>query len=227
MAVLLMLGLRTFLFVMLQWLTVVSSGIGWEESVKWWPMYVIAANVICFFFLRHLLQREGTGYLEFVRAGGKGKNFRDFIFFLLVGGFTAVIGLFGVSFLLYGGPPPELLMQSLPVWAAVTTLLLFPLTIALVEIPLYIGYCLPRLQARMESKYAPIGLTVFFLAFQHYVMPVSGDVKFMVWHFVSMIPISLAFTLFFLRTKRLLPLMMVHYLLDLQLAVNIMLVTLR
>lgn len=64
---------------------------------------------------------------------------------------------------LFGNPQValELLVRPLPVWAAVTSVALFPLLQGFVEIPTYMLYALPRLEAQVLRPWLAVALAGF------------------------------------------------------------------
>lgn len=214
----LMLLARTVFFGLFQVLFVILFSVSWVESIVWWPFYAILANLICFFILKSLARREGKTYLDIINFN-KSRVCRDLKavwWVLIIGGVVGGIGLNGVAFLMYGSfLPPDNMIQPLTLWAAFVGLILFPITNALVEVPVYMGYCFPRFELRYRSKWIALSLSAFFLAFQHFTLPITvNDFPFMVWHFVSMIPLAFAVGLIYMKIRSLLPIMIVHYVFD-------------
>lgn len=200
------------------------------ESIVWWPFSAILSNIICFFIIRSLASREGKSYLDIVSFDKSklGRDLKAVWWVLIVGGVVGGIGLNGAAFLMYGSfAPPDNMIQPLPLWAASVGLILFPITNALVEVPVYMGYCFPRLEARYRSKWIALSLAAFFLAFQHFTLPITvNDFSFMAWHVVSMIPLALAVGYIYMRIRRLLPIIIVHYVMDVMAILGLFIVSL-
>lgn len=217
-APILMLFARVVLFGLLQALFVASFSLSWVESIPWWPIVAVLTNVVCFIILSVLARQENMTYLDIIHFHRRKirQDFKAVWWVFIVGGVVGGIGMYGFAFLMYGGfNLPDNMIQPLPTWAAIIGLILFPITNAMVEIPLYMGYCLPRLEVRFGSRFIALSLTAFFLAFQHVTLPITvDDFKFMVWHFVSMIPLAVAVGVIYVKVRRLLPIMIVHYIMD-------------
>lgn len=226
----LMLVARTALFALFQLLFVIIFSASWVESIVWWPFFAILTNITCFFILRLLARREGKTYLDIIHFDKRKlkQDLKAVWWVFIVGGVVGGIGLNGVAFLMYGSfAAPDNMIQPLPLWAAFVGLILFPITNALVEVPVYMGYCFPRLEARFRSKGIALALAAFFLAFQHFTLPITvNDFSFMVWHFVSMIPLALAVGLIYMKIRRLLPVMIVHYVMDVMTIIGLFMVSL-
>ena len=149
----------------------------WDEVVNWWVYQAIFASIITLPILLWLLRREKIQYLKFIGFEKK-RLLKDIGLALLYGVLGAIvggIGIFGTAYFIFGGLPPETLFQPLPLWAVFIALLVFPLSIAAVEAPLYIGYALPRLQVLLKRKWSAVLVASFALSFQHIVLPLVFD----------------------------------------------------
>ncbi|WNS76466.1 CPBP family intramembrane glutamic endopeptidase [Bacillus sp. DTU_2020_1000418_1_SI_GHA_SEK_038] len=229
-APILILFVRTLLFGFIQTLFILIFSISWVESIPWWPIIAILSNIICYFLISFLAKRENKSYLDIIHFD-KSKLIQDLKavwWVLIIGGVVGGIGLNGVGFFMYGSfMPPDNIIQPLPIWAAIIGLILFPITNALVEVPLYMGYCLSRLEVQFNSKILALILSSFFLAFQHITLPITiNDYKFMIWHFVSMLPLAFVVGLVYLKIRRLVPIMIVHYIMDVLAIIGLFMVSL-
>jgi membrane protease YdiL (CAAX protease family) len=215
---LLMLPVRTILFAAIQILFVFILGFSWKDSIAWWPFFAIITNIIVFFLLTILAGKENKGYLDLIQFDKTQwkKDLKIFLWVFPVGGGLGFAGMYGVSFLMYGSfTLPDDMILPLPLWAGILALVLFPITNALVETPTYMGYCLPRLEGLWKSRWLPVLLSAFFLAFQHSTLPIIiDDVMYMAWHFVAMAPLAFTVGIIYLKIRRLVPIMIVHWIMD-------------
>ena len=195
----------------------------WDASAGWWPVTALLTNLVCIGLLAYLMRQEGSRYWDLFRLDQAHWR-RDL---LTVLGLTVLavplvlLPNFGLATLLFGdaAAPVPLMFRALPAWAIWLSILGFPVTIALAELPLYFGYAMPRL----GQGWWPVLLTAFFLSIQHAALPLIFDGRFIVWR-------ALMFSLFALMCAvalrwrpRLLPyLVVVHGLLDLQAALMLL-----
>ncbi|MCK8487051.1 CPBP family glutamic-type intramembrane protease [Paenibacillus sp. MBLB2552] len=221
--------MRTIFFILFGLLIVGASALAGNEhplqaAERWWPFQAILANLATFIVLRSFLRREGQAYSRIFDFQKKrlGKDLKQFAWLLAVGFALGGIPLYVFSAVILGSfVPPDLMFQPLPVWAAVIALVIFPLSNGLVETPTYIGYALPRLKKITGKQWLAILLAGLALAFQHIVLPIVADVPYMLWRFVAFIPLGIAIGFIFSRTRRLLPIALAHYVMDLQLAITL------
>ncbi|MFT4414283.1 type II CAAX prenyl endopeptidase Rce1 family protein [Fredinandcohnia humi] len=209
---------RTFLFGFIQILFVYLLGFSWKESIAWWPFYAIITNIIMFYVLYFLTKREGKSYLDIINFDKKHINldFKRILWVLPIGAGLGLAGMSFVSFIMYGSPAlPDNMILPLPFWAGIIAFIFFPITNTLVEVPTYMGYCFPRIEKMLKSKVFALVLSAFFLAFQHFTLPIFiNDLKYMSWHFLCFIPLSLIVGLIYIKIRNLVSIMIVHWLLD-------------
>lgn len=118
------------------------------------------------------------------------------------------------GWLLYGTPSQPYFFGSLPWPAALYGVLVWPFIWGLTEQMTYNGYLLPRFQVLSRRTSVAVAVVAFVWSMQHAFMPLTFDVKFMEFRLLSAVPYSVFLTLLYLRLRRLVPLAIVHALLD-------------
>ncbi|USK72091.1 CPBP family intramembrane glutamic endopeptidase [Peribacillus asahii] len=224
-----LLMMRTLLFIVfgavfVGLFSVLGSETPLKAAEKWWPFQAILANIATYFILRSFLRKEGIPYKSMFnyQKGSQRKYAVETLWLVLVGFVLGGVSLYVAAYLLFGTfSLPTTMFQEIPVWALVLALILFPLTNGLVETPTYIGYALPRLYAITGKQWLAIILAGLALAFQHVALPLVFDIPYMLWRFLSFIPLALTLGFIYMRTKRLIPIMLAHYLMDLQLVIQL------
>jgi membrane protease YdiL (CAAX protease family) len=78
----------------------------------------------------------------------------------------------------------------------------------------YNGYLLSRFEVVFRSRALAVAIVAFVWSFQHAVMPLTFDAKFMVFRLLSPLPYSIFVTLLYLRMRRLIPFAVAHALMD-------------
>jgi hypothetical protein len=220
--------MRSFFFLMFGLifvgiLTLQGSDHPFQEAEKWWPYQVIFANLLTFLVLKRWLGKEGRTFRSLFEAPvvKLGKKVREYLLLILLAVIGGAIPLYLFSYLILGSViPPSTHFQALPIEYAAIALVLFPLTNALVETPTYIGYALPRLQTITNRIYMPILLAGLGLALQHVFLPIVIQPDYMLWRLVSFIPLAIILGFFFTKTKSLTPIVVVHFLMDFQLVMQ-------
>lgn len=224
----LLLPMRLVLFALFQGLIALvvapSAADPWAASLMWWPFGIVITNVITIAVLIKLFAREGKSYFSLFRIDRT--EFRSDL--LPVLGLIVVMAILAVVpnlllanlFLGSSEASAEMFIKTLPFWAALFLLFVFPASIALAELPLYLGYIMPRLEKATGRKWLAITLPAFFAAAQHITMPLIFDWHFVAWRLLMFIPFSFFLTVVIRSRPRLLPyFIIVHGLLDVSIVV--------
>jgi hypothetical protein len=202
----------------------------WQVSSAWWLITAALTNIVTILLLVRLLRNEGTTYFQVFRFNNQTvkKDLLVLLGIILLSGPVAMLPSSLGGQWIFGSTETanNLLIQSLPLWAAWAALFIFPVTIAFAELPLYFGYLMPHLENRFENKWLAILLPVIFLAAQHMTLPLIFDSRFMLWRLIAFLPFALMLGLFIHWRPRMLPyLMIVHGLIDMATAVLVLMVS--
>jgi hypothetical protein len=221
---LLFLGCQSVIALFLWW---GGSPDAWSNSAAWWPIAVVLTNLVCLGLLIRFYQQEGKNFWHIFRL--RREFIKPDLLFLL--GFLLVAGPVGYLPNLWSAQwlfsEPEialnLLVRPLPVWAAIVSFALFPLLQGLVELPTYILYALPRLEAQRVRPWLAVSLTLFFLSAQHIFAPFIFERHFIIYRLVMFLPFAALVTWVLRWRPRLMPYMaVIHALMDISIAVMVL-----
>ena len=193
-----------------------SSPTPWHDAEPWLPVYGTLIDAGCLATLWQLTRREGIGLLDLV-GFDRARLVRDVLlgFMLIPVGLALILGgVYATGWLLYGTLTPPYLFGRLPLPAALYGVMVFPFIWGLTEQMTYNGYLVPRFQVVFRSTTRAVALVAFVWSFQHVVMPLTFDAKYMVFRLLSPVPFSLFQTLLYLRLRRLIPFAIAHAFLD-------------
>ena len=230
----LMLVIRSLLFLAFQALIALiilmtGSPTPWHESAAWWPAAVICTNLVCLVLLIRFYRQDGLRFWEVFRI--ERQFIKPDLLFML--GFLLIAAPLGYlpnvvsARWLFGDPQIalDLLVRPLPAWAAISILIFFPLLQGLVEIPTYMLYALPRLEAQGIRPWLAVSLAASFLSAQHIFAPFILDGRFVTYRLVMFLPFAVLIALVIRWRPRLMPHMaLVHLLMDMSLAVMFLMV---
>jgi len=168
----------------------------WMMAAAYWPFVMILTNVVCTILLSSLLKREGSRFKDFF-AIKKDTFFQDLLLSL---GLFCVVGVVGflpsplLGNLFFGDVMigNRLFFQPLPQWAAVVTLIFFPLSMPFGELTTYFGYVMPRLELSIKSKVYAIVLPALMLSLQHAALPLLFNLggMFLLWRSLVFLPFA-------------------------------------
>jgi uncharacterized protein len=193
-----------------------SSPTPWRDAEPWLPVYGTLIDAGCLALLWQLTRREGVRLLDIV-GFDRTRLVPDVLlgFALIPVGLVFILGgVNATGWLLYGTLTPPYLFEPLPLAAALYGVLVFPLVWGLTEQMTYNGYLVPRFQVLYGSTSRAVALVAFVWSFQHAVMPLTFDAKYMAFRLLSPVPFSFFQTLLYLRLRRLIPFAIAHAFLD-------------
>jgi hypothetical protein len=219
----LMLVSRTVLFAIFQGLIAVILLISGntspiQESARWWVFSVILTNFVSMVLLQRLFKLEGKRYFDLFRIKRQ-TLWKDLglvvIAFLLAGPISYIPMTVSAAFFLGSAENANAIMfQPIPTWALVVGIL-FPLTIALAELPTYYSYVMPRLAEKLKNDWLAWAIAALFLSLQHATLPLVFNSGFIMWRAVMFLPFALYIGLILKFRPRLLPFIVIgHALID-------------
>lgn len=216
---------RSCLFIAVGFLFAKATSQSLLQASRWWSSVCIVCNIITIALLLFVFKRDGITYREIIGYEKGQGNRKDTVVIALAMLSLGAVGMYGFGFLLYGYMPVTM-VQPIPVWLACSNLLFFPLTNVLAELPLYFGYSLNRIEKVTGNTRLSIAYITFFYALQHSFIPLLADWKYILYRFLSVLPLVVPLTLFYARKRKLAPLLVGHAVVDLAVGAQILLTSL-
>jgi hypothetical protein len=188
---------------------------------NWWPVYGTLVDVGCLALLFRLTRREGIRLTDLI--GFDAKRIKTeiplgFGLFLIIFPLTIFGGGMLAQLIAYGklNPvfPEYTFVHTLPMLALLYARTLWWPVWSATEEMTYNGYALPRLLAQTKSRWMSVAIVAFFFSLQHSFLMLAGF-RFGVYMFLTFLPLSIAMVLAYLRIRRLPPLIVAHWLMDL------------
>ena len=207
----LLMPFRSVLFILVFLAAAAVTGKDLSDVSNIWS---VAASVINIFFVLALvlITRKQGGYLKLINYE-KGKTRPKQVFamtgiILLVG----MGGMFLAGWICYGVIPyaAPMMIAPVPPVLAVINLIVLPVSTALAEDSLYLG-CGVR---QIENKFVAIIVPAFFFAVQHSFIPTLPDVRYIIYRFISFLPLTVILCMHYHNHKNPLPIMIGHAVID-------------
>jgi membrane protease YdiL (CAAX protease family) len=218
---------RTLLCVLAQAITagvlwLRGSAAPWSAAAAWWTVWGTLADLGCLAGLWWLTRREGLP-LAALFSFNRRRLGRDALLGLAVIALVFPIAMVGgtmlASWLVYGTTQAptyagELMGRALPAWGVVYSLAVWWVIWSPTEELTYNGYALPRLEALTRSPWLAVGAVALLWAAQHAAIPFLFDVQYLAWRTLAFLPLTLALTAVYRWTRRLPPLILAHWTMD-------------
>jgi uncharacterized protein len=193
----------------------------WHEAGHWWTVYGTLVDLGCLAAMFWFARREGIR-LRALLGPIRMRYGKDI--FLGLGYFVLVFPLFlvgGIVFhkLLYGATTADsgaylLQPHAMPIWAVVYSLSMWWIIWSPTEEATYQAYALPRMRALTGRSWVAFVVVGFVWAFQHSLLPCILDWRFSLFRTLAFAPGALAMMAIYWRTRRLAPLIIAHWPMD-------------
>ena len=213
----LLMPLRSVLFILV--FVIVSSVTGKQLS-DISNIWSVAASMINILFIVTivLISRKNGGYLSLINYE-KGKTRPKQIFAMI--GIILLVGMAGMylaGFICYGIIPYKPYNTQSHTFLAVINLIVLPVSTALAEDSLYLG-CGVR---QFENKYAAVIVPALFFALQHSFIPTLLDIRYIIYRFISFLPLTVILCIHYRKHQNPLPIMIGHAVIDMATAGQIL-----
>jgi hypothetical protein len=193
----------------------------WRGAGDWWGVYGTLVDIGCLVCLRYFTRREGIRLrdligpirLRFGRDLWLGLGYYLLIFpFFLGASYLARMLLFGSANATLAGY--LLQFHSLPFWATAYSLTVWWIVWSPTEETTYQAYAMPRLQALTGRTWIAFPIVLFWWTAQHCALPFIPDGRYLLFRFLAFLPGVAMLMLIYLRTRRLAPLIVAHWPMD-------------
>lgn len=207
------LPLRCILFALSYLLLSLVTRKSFTDLSQYWSVVSSICNFITILILIWICKVENIKYKNLIKyEKGKTKIYEVIIAVI----FTLIIGMGGMylsGFLVYGKLPymSIMMIQPIPLWLAVLNVFILPLTTTLAEDGLYLGYSLNRIYNKDFTMLMP----AFFYALQHSFIPFLIDGRFILYRFLSFLPLTVIFSIWYKKKLNPLPIMVGHFVINL------------
>ena len=217
----LLLPVRSVIFLLVFTVGAAIAGRQVSEISCWWSIAATAVNILTLGILLVCARRSGQTYIEMVNLR-RGTPRKELIVIVLISLALGSGGMNLAGLICYGKMPyyPGAIVEPIPLALAAVNMLLLPLTTALAEDGLYLGCGVNSI----KNDKAAVIVPAFFYTLQHCFIPLVPDVRFIVYRFISFLPLTVVFCIYYRKKRDPLPVMIAHTLLDLATA-SIILVT--
>lgn len=216
----LLLPIRSIVFVLVFVIGALAAHKHVDEISNWWSIIAVVVNILNILLLVYAARRNGKTYWELINYQ-KGKTRLGQV--LLVSLMILTIGTAGMylaGYLCYGILPyaAPMMIAPIPKVLAIINLVLLPVTTAFAENGLYLGCGVNQIR----NKAAAILVPAFFFALQHCFIPTLFDAPYILYRFLSFLPLTIILCWYYYRKRNPLPIMIGHALIDVATAAQIL-----
>lgn len=187
----------------------------------YWSVYGTLTDIGCLLLLHIGMRKEGGRLIDLISFDKK-RLLKDMRLGVGIGVVGALIMMFLggkiASIIAYGTLTPVFpeggFIRQLPLWAILYSRYIWWIIWSPTEELIYNAYSLPRLQAAFGGKWKGLLLVSFSWSLMHCFLPII-NLQHALYMFITFLPLTLFLGLMYMRLKRLTPLIVGHWLMDL------------
>ena len=184
-----------------------------SEISNWWSVVASAVNILMIFVFLLATRNKNYSFSKLINLErGKTKP-KQIVLMLLLILLVGMGGMYLAGFLCYGVIPyaAPMMIAPIPLWLAIINFFILPVSTALLEDGLYLGCGVNQI----KDKYIAIIVPAFFFALQHCFIPMLWDIRYIVYRFLSFLPLTIILCWRYYKNRNPLPIMIGHAVIDL------------
>jgi membrane protease YdiL (CAAX protease family) len=219
-----LLPIRSILFLAIFLLGAQITRQSLEGISNWWSIVATIVNILTILILVLLTKKAKSSYAKLINYK-KGKTTKkQIIIMTLIVLFVGTWGMYLAGLICYGKFPysAPMMIAPIPAALAIINLILLPATVSSAEDGLYLGCGVNQI----KNKYAAIFVPAFFFALQHCFIPTLLDAKYIIYRFLSFLPLTIILCWHYQKHRNPVPIMIGHALIEIASVVMILMTSL-
>lgn len=183
-----------------------------DEISNWWSIVASIVNVVTISILIVITNKRGSNYWELVNYQKEKTPSKQIITMVIVILLVGMVGMYLAGYVCYGVIPyaAPMMIAPIPLWLAAINVVVLPITTAFAEEGLYLGCGVNQI----KNKYMAIAAPAFFFALQHSFIPTRLDLKYIMYRFLSFLPLTIILCWNYYKKRNPLPIMVGHAIID-------------
>lgn len=176
-----------------------------------WSIVASLVNIVTILLLVIVTKKNG-GYAKLINyEKGKTKP-KQVIGMILLIVLVGMGGMYLAGFICYGVIPygAPMLIAPIPLWLAILNVFVLPISTAFAEDGLYLGCGVNQI----KNKYIAILVPALFFALQHSFIPTLFDTRYIIYRFLSFLPLTIILCWHYRKHRNPLPIMIGHAIID-------------
>ena len=204
--------LRSLVFIVVFVLISVIASKELQDISNTWSVVASAVNIITIIALIFMTKNDG-GFKKLINYEKGRTTPKQAIGMSILIVCLGMGGMFLAGFICCGIIPyaPPMMIAPVPVPLAVINLILLPVSTALAEDSIYLGCGVNTI----KNRYLSVILPSFFFALQHSFIPTLPDARYMVYRFLSFLPLTIVLCIIYRKQRNPMPIMIGHAIIDL------------
>jgi len=192
-----------------------------NDLSKWWSVVAVFINFATIALLFFICKAKHISYKQLIGYERKVTKTKSVILISLMILVIGMGGMYLAGFICYRKFPymAVMMIQPLPVALAIINIFVLPITTTLAEDGLYLGLGVNQI----DNKWLAIFLPAFFYALQHSFIPVIWDFNYMIYRFLSFLPLTVLMCYMYYKKRNPVPFMIGHFIINIATVAQILL----
>lgn len=202
-------------FVACAWL----AGTDLSTTGHWWSMIAVVVNILTILLLIYAARKNGQTFWQLINYQKGQTRWKAILIVTVLVLVFGMAGMYLAGFLCYGNMlyAPPVIIAPIAKWIAIINIVLLPISTPFAEDGLYLGCGVNQI----KNKYAAILVPAFFYALQHCFIPTLFDGRYIIYRFLSFLPLTIILCWYYYEKRNPLPIMVAHAFIDLATAAQI------
>lgn len=182
-----------------------------DEISNIWSIVASAVNILTILLLV-ISTRKNGGYARLINCEKGRTKPKQVVGMILLVILVGMGGMYLAGFICYGIIPyaAPMLIAPIPLWLAIINVFVLPVSTAFAEEGLYLGCGVNH----VKNKYAAVLVPAFFFALQHSFIPTLFDIRYIIYRFLSFLPLTVILCHNYYKNRNPLPIMIGHAVID-------------
>lgn len=207
-----LLPIRIIMFVLIFVVGSITTKQNLNDISNWWSIVATVVNIVTILILVSAAKKMKSSYWKLVNYEKGKTKIKAVIIISLIVLWIGTLGMYLAGFICYGKFPyaAPMMIAPIPAALAIINFIVLPLTVPFAEDGLYLGCGVNS----FKNKYMAIIIPAFFYALQHSFIPTLFDGKYIIYRFLSFLPLTIILCWYYYKKKNPLPIMVGHALIE-------------
>lgn len=183
-----------------------------DEISNWWSIVASIINVFTIVVLFFSTKKQNSSYWELINYEKGKTKLKQIIGMSVLIVVIGMVGMYLAGFVCYGVIPyaAPMMIAPIPLWLAIINVIILPISTAFAEDGLYLGCGVNTI----KNKYMAIIVPALLFALQHSFIPTLFDLRYIVYRFISFLPLTIILCCKYHKNRNPLPVMIGHTIID-------------
>lgn len=208
-----LLPIRAIVFLLTFMACAMIAGTELSQIGHWWSMIAVIVNVLTILLLVYAARKNGQTFGQLINYRKGQTSWKAILGVTLIVLVVGMAGMYLAGFLCYCNMlyAPPVIIAPIAQWVAIINIVLLPISTTFAEDGLYLG-CGTN---QIKNKYVAIFVPAFFYALQHCFIPTLFDGRYIMYRFLSFLPLTIILCWYYYEKRNPVPIMVGHAFIDL------------